>query len=157
MTTYDYNESSTCVPKLYYEIESNSNITTTLSEITHHPADTNPLHIEFEGTLSGSEETELDAIVSGHSSSSIFFEENFEVEDVQNSRTQSISFYSTDNGDGTYSGLARKITMLWTGNIKIGELHEWFYQDGTVRDSEKYDIYENKSSKRDKKIIRKKV
>lgn len=69
MTTYNYTKSDAHTEVLNREIEAETSITTSLLGISYDGTD--DLNIEFDGTLSGAEETALDALVSAHDGTDI--------------------------------------------------------------------------------------
>ena len=70
-------------------------------------------------------------------------------------RLSKITFYDTDNGDGTYSGKVNETTFEYFENSSV-ILHKKvviFYFDGSISSTDNYDYYKNDKNE----IIEKKV
>lgn len=58
--------------------------------------------------------------------------DTYMVETISSGRLQKVEWFETDDGDGTYSGLARDDTYSWVGSSLRSVTSRRYYKDGTV-------------------------
>ncbi len=77
------------------------------------------------------------AVIDTHNGDPGCYETTFLYEDpAKNGRKVLDQWFETDNDDGTYSGLAKKLIYNYDGNKKISEVTTTYYKDGEVKNIE---------------------
>lgn len=90
--------------------------------------------VETVSAPTGQEKTDLDAAVAAHDGRvPASYKPNFEVQTPLNGQPNKVERWETDNGDGTYSGLAERDTYTYDKKKLVSALYEKLWSDGTVR------------------------
>jgi hypothetical protein len=102
--------------------------------------------ISFDKDLTTEEKTLLDSLV--ELSRGILHyketrEKKYKVGHYDAQKLITDSYYDTDNGNGTYSGLAEKTTYTYQGAKLLDKTVVTYYYDGTQVSSVKYTYYQN--------------
>lgn len=128
--------------------------TPTLSaDYSHVNTDSDSVVLYFLSELSSAQQTTLGNLVSAHVPSSIG-SKNYCVKEYSNSKRLLIeTWYHTDDGDDTYSGLVERTTYTYESNKLVSHKIEEFWLDGTVMSSVEYTYHSNGTNTILKKVI----
>jgi hypothetical protein len=102
--------------------------------------------ISFDKDLTTEEKTLLDSLVElsrGILHYKEIREKKYKVDHYDAQKLTTDSYYDTDNGDGTYSGLAEKTTYTYQGAKLLNKVVVTYYYDGTQASSIKYTYFQN--------------
>lgn len=106
-------------------------------------ADASQVSVTVIGEISPQEDTDL---TTAHTAwvplDTRRYADTYKVETITQGRVQKVEWFETDNGDGTYSGLARDTSHAWEGKKLTGMTSTKYYVDGTpVPDTETITSY----------------
>jgi len=90
--------------------------------------------MSFETELTPAEKTTLDTCYANWTPGAIeFYEAVYEVETYQKGKLLKVEWFQTDNGDGTYSNLAKDTSFTWQGSSLISKVEKEYFIDGAQR------------------------
>jgi hypothetical protein len=85
------------------------------------------------GDLTAQEDTDLTAAHTAWvATCQCRYQDNYPVETEQDGKTAKIEWFETDNGDGTYSDLARDEVWTWSEGKLVSIVAQSYQRDGTV-------------------------
>jgi hypothetical protein len=97
-------------------------------------ADATDVIVSFETELSSAEQTTLDTCYSDWVAGTIdYYTSVYEVETIVKGRRTKREWFQTDDGDGTYSDLAKDEVTNWQGSKLVSIITTEYYIDGAVR------------------------
>lgn len=100
--------------------------------------------VNFESELSESDKVILDTVVDSHvGGNGQFYQENYCIDYNAVGKKTAEEWYETDNGDGTYSGKAKRIEYTWTNNKLIQEDEFIYCTNGALWNKQSYKYYMN--------------
>jgi hypothetical protein len=136
---YNFIKTNVSLNILKNEINDSSDI---LQDVLYINFCTPDLSIFFDAELNNDEQTALQTIIDNHvGGNGQFYKDIHLVEEFSGGRKISQSWYETDNGDGTYSGLAKKIEYTWSGNKLLKEDEYIYCTNEAIWNKTTYEYY----------------
>ena len=105
------------------------------------------LSVQFESDLSSDEQITLQTIVDAHvGGNGQFYQAIYQIDYYTSGIKIAEEWYETDNGDGTYTGKAKRTEYTWISN-KLMQEDEYIYcTNGAIWVKNSYKYYTNGSS-----------
>lgn len=132
MTSYTFTK-ATVWPSVLYRAIVDAGLPTP-KDISDNKEGANNLSIGFASALDAGQQTTLNGLVAAHTGGGAMYKETHQVETLGSSnRVQRIDWYETDNGDGTFSGLAKSAVYNWSGSRLLSVTTTTYFTNGAVR------------------------
>lgn len=121
--------------RLQQELEKDATLSGSSSSVLYVTVRGTECTVVRDAALSVQAEIDAEAaVIAAHAGSPGYYEPNFMCADPPvNGRLLKVQWFETDNGDGTYSGLAKDRVFTYLGKLIIKTVSTTYYKDGQVR------------------------
>lgn len=137
MSDYQFYKTDVNIEKLIIQILKCKSISPDVEYVTLH---SEYLLVHFESEIDSEEFGVLSGIVYNHNNNG-FGIKKYCIKEYNNGMISKETWYDTDNGDGTYSGLVETTDYVYSNNILLSSKVTSYWLDGSVCDEEETKYY----------------